>query len=422
MATPFRIHGPIVSPASENRVEWHSQGAMVVDEHGKILWRDDEALLPENFSPIQKICTSDIIMPGFVDAHVHLPQHDYRGRFGTSLLDWLDHFIYPAEQRFADDTVARESSRCFFRALRQVGTCTAMVFASVHESSTHIAFEQARESGLRVLMGKTLMDRGAPLPLLEQAPEALTAMERLIERWHKATDKLSYVVTPRFAPACSESLLRIASTVAERHDTHIQTHINESPNEVRLVSSLFPNASSYSDVYRNTGILTPRTILGHNIHTDDSQLTLLKRYGCSIAHCPDSNLFLGSGRFPLEAHQRTGLRLCLGSDVGAGTTLSMFSIMRSMTHAQGRALHPFLPLYYATRGGAVALGLDHEFGSLDPGKYADFITVAVDLDPRSLPAMSAEDVASLLVYRTPEERVRRLWVGGEEIPPDPYDK
>jgi guanine deaminase len=418
MIAPFRLHAAVLTPLASDRMDWHPQGVLVVDEYGRIAWRGDESQLPESFSPLPEIRSPHVLIPGLIDAHVHLPQLDCRGKFGASLLEWLDRFIYPEELRFADEQVARDVARRFFAGLIAAGTTTAMVYSTVHERATDIAFEEAERSRLRVILGKMLMDCGAPAGLLEQAEDGLAATERLIECWHRKTPRLWYAVSPRFALACTPRLLAGAATLARRYDTYVQTHCNESEGEISRVLELFPGASHYTGVYESAGLLTPRTVLGHNIHTNDAQMQILRAHGCAIAHCPDSNLFLGSGRFPLELHERHGLRYGLGSDVGAGTTLSMFHVMHAMSHAQSRSLHPFQPLYRATLGGAQALGLQDSVGSLDMGKAADVIEVAIEQQfcrGKRLQVLSAQEIASMIVYRSANQRVERVWIGGELI-------
>ncbi|MBN1446957.1 MAG: guanine deaminase [Bacteroidetes bacterium] len=417
MNAPFRIHAPVVSPSGRDRIAWHPRGVVAVDEDGRILFRGDEDDLPESLTALPAISCGDVLLPGMIDAHVHLPQFDCRGKFGATLMEWLDRFIYPEEMRFAQETVARDTARRFYHALLEAGTTTAMVYGSVHERATHIAFEEAERAGLRIILGNVLMDRGAPAALLLSTKEALVASERLIETWHRKTPLLSYAITPRFAPTCTPELLRGAGALAAKHDTWVQTHINETSGEIARVRELFPESAHYTGVYREAGLLGDRTVLGHNIHTDDEQMEVLREHNCAVAHCPDSNLFLGSGRFPLERHEQYGIRTALGSDVGAGTTLSMLHVMRTMSYVQGRSLHPFLPLFHATLGGAEALGLANETGSLEVGKSADMITVHVERQfcrGKTLQDLSDVEIASVLVYRTPETVVRRVWIRGKE--------
>jgi guanine deaminase len=412
---PFRVHAPLLTPAASGGTRWHPSGSVAVDERGRIIYAGDAADLPAACAALERVDTSSLLLPGMVDCHVHLPQYDCRGKFGVSLLDWLDSFIYPAEARFADAVVARDVAARFFRALRDAGTTTAMVYSSVHLRATDIAFQEAQRSELRILMGKVQMDRDAPAELLESRIDSLRDTRELIERWHRATGKLRYVVTPRFAPTCSPELLAGCAALAGEYGTRVQTHINESAAEIAEVRALFPDAASYTDVYRRAGLLGERTVLGHNIHASDEELDACDRLGCAVAHCPESNLFLGSGRFPLERYEGRSIRVGLGSDVGAGTTLSMFSVMRAMSWAQGRSLHPEQLLRRATLGGAEALGMADEIGSLEAGKQADMIALRLDRHfcrGKSLEELRPLEICSSVAYRAQSEDITGVWVGG----------
>jgi guanine deaminase len=422
MLPPFVLTGAAASPSGPNAMDFWPNAAVAVDERGVILYAGDASKLPEQLQSLPRQHVEGVLFPGFIDAHVHLPQLDCRGRFGETLLHWLHDFIYPAESRFVDDAVARDVARRFFRALIAAGTSTAMVYATSHARATDIAFEEAERSGLRIIMGNMLMDRGAPEPLCVPVREAMLETERLIERWHRATPLLRFAISPRFAPACSSELLRAAGALASKHDLHIQTHFNETPEEIASVHSLFPDAAHYAEMYHTTGLLGTKTVLGHSVHTGIPEVQLLSRTGTAVAHCPDSNLFLGSGRFPLELHQQHGIRIALASDVGAGTTLDMLSVMRSMCHAQGRSLHPFLPLFLATLGAAEALNLQDETGSLAQGKSADIISIPLPVRAGSqgdLHSRTAVDLASALVFTGSYESVLRHWVGGRELSATP---
>ena len=418
---PFTLLAPILSPESATSASWIPHGALSVDGSGRILYCGDHGAIPETLAGLPTRILDGVLVPGFVDCHTHLPQYDCRGKFGVTLMEWLDHFIYPEEARFADERVARDVARRFFRGLLEAGTTTAAVYSSVHTRATWVAFEEAERARLRVILGKVLMDRDAPDALCEPVATAVRETRALIEAWHHKTPRLLYAVTPRFAPTCSPALLRAAAEIADEMSVYVQTHLNESPAEIALVSSLFPSASSYTRVYDEAGLLGPRTILAHNIHPDDSELDLCEERNAAVAHCPDSNLFLGSGRFPLERYDGRSIRIGLGSDVGAGTSLSMPVVMRSMAWVQGRSLHPFALLYHATLGGARALSLDDETGTLRAGLSADMVEIRIDehfAKGRHLTDLRAIEAASAVVYRSETHDVRRVWMGGELL----YDR
>lgn len=412
------LHGALINPLSPENIEWIPNGVLAFDQSGTILFIGQQTDLPEEYSSFHPHYVNGFIVPGFVDAHVHLPQFDCRGKFGKSLIEWLEEFIFPEEMRFADESIARDTSKRFFQALLRSGTTTAAVYSSVHKRATEIAFEEAMHARLRIILGKVQMDQNVPVEFREDPLASLLETEALIERWHRKTDRLWYAVTPRFAPACSMALLKGCAQLAEKYNTFIQTHLNESQEEIQLVKQLFPHEDTYTDVYRHAGLLGSRTLLAHNIHPSDDELALCESTNSAVVHCPDSNLFLGSGRFPLDRYDGKNIRIALGSDVGAGTTLSMLHMMRAMSYVQGRSLHPFLPLYYATLGGAKALSLESEVGNFAPGKQADLVVLANEdhyCKGKALTELKAIEAASAIVYRMQNENIREVWIAGERL-------
>jgi guanine deaminase len=399
-------------------ISWHPDGVVVVDEGGRISFCGASSVLPAEYLSLPCIDSDGLIIPGFIDCHTHLPQYDCRGMHAASLLEWLERYMFPEEERFADPEIARVAAHRFFTALARNGTTTAGVLLSPHPEAAELAFVEAERSGLRVIMGMTLMDRGAPRALLLPPAEALMHTDRLIRRWHGSAGRLRYAVTPRFAPACSAELLRGAGELAAQWNIHVQTHLNENAAEIALVRELFPESSSYTAVYDASGLLTPRTVCAHNVHADDEQLDLLAARGAAVAHCPESNLLLGSGRFPLDAHNDHGIRLGLATDIAAGASLSMFDAMRAMAFAQARPVDPAVLFRTATLGSAQALSLHAQIGSLEIGKQADMIVVTLDDiidEARPLRSLAAEEITSMLVHRAHAHDVASVWVGGEAV-------
>jgi guanine deaminase len=365
------------------------------------------------------------IVPGLVDLHTHLPQYGAVAMDGLELLPWLTAHIFPAEERFGDLDVAARLSNVFFRDLLAGGTTTAVVYGSVHAQATHVAFEVAERSGMRILMGKVMMDRHVPEAMMERADAALLDSEDLCRRWHNRDDgRLKYVFSPRFAPACSHELMRGVGDLAAKYSAFIQTHLSESPQEIARVHELFPESANYTDVYRHAGLLGPRTLLGHCIHLDPNERQMIRESGASIVHCPRSNAFLKSGIMPLRRWLNEGLSVGLGTDVGAGPSLSLWAEMAMTCQAsklreallgEAAAVDPVLAFHLATLGGAKALGMEGQIGSLDGGKDADFIVVdpgRVDPLTNERDAEAPERVLSRLVYRDCPGMVREAYVRG----------
>jgi guanine deaminase len=315
-----------------------------------------------------------LILPGFIDTHVHSGQIDVIGAYGTALLDWLETHTFPAERRMGDPAHAEHISSLFLDALLATGTTTAAVFPTVHTVSVDALFEQARSRGMRLIAGKVLMDRHAPDFLRDDVVQAERDCRALIERWH-GNGRLAYAVTPRFAPTSTDAQLAMAGRLlASAPGLYMQTHVAENPDEVRWVAELFPTARSYLDVYARHGLLNERAILAHGIWLDDADRTALRASGAQISHCPSSNLFLGSGLFDWAAAQAAGIPVSLGCDVGGGTSLSMLRTMADAYKVQamaGRRLTAWKTLYAATLGAARALRLDGEIGSFAVGTLAD---------------------------------------------------
>lgn len=350
-----------------------------------------------------------LIVPGLVDCHVHFPQLEITAAPGTQLMDWLERYTFPAETAYADPAYARASAEHFVTQLLAHGTTTALAFATVHAGATDALFEAALARNMRLIAGKVLMDRNAPEALLEPPETAEAASRALIRRWH-GRGRLGYAITPRFAPACTAELLATAGRLlGEDPDLLLHTHLAENGDEIALVGELFPEARDYLDVYDRHGLLTDRSVYAHCIHLDDDALRRLARAGAAIATCPSSNLFLGSGLFDHAAARAAGIRLGLGTDVGAGTSLSILQTINEaykVSHLQGHALGAFEAFYLATLGGARALRLGSRIGNFEPGKEADFII----LDPASNPLLGYRSAHC----RTLEERLFALMMLGDD--------
>ncbi len=349
-------------------------------------------------------------MPGFVDAHVHFPQTRVVGRSSGGLLTWLEETVFPEEARFERAAYADEVAAEFCRALIAHGTSTAAVYGSSHPLATSKLFAALDRSNLRAMAGLTLMDRGAPAALCLPAERALLACEALIEQWHgHDEDRLRFCVTPRFALSCTPELLRGAAKLAERVGLPIQTHLAETVDEVAAVAAAFPGHRSYLEVYASFGLVGPDTVFGHCIHLDARDWDTLAETGAAVAHCPDSNFFLGSGVMSLADATARGVRVGLGTDVGAGRS---FSLRRTCAAAydaallRGARVGAAEVLWLATVGGARALGLGEVVGRLESG-------FSCDLAAHEVPAgLDTGALYDHLAFRAEVGTVRNLYVRG----------
>lgn len=315
-----------------------------------------------------------LVLPGFIDTHVHSPQIDMIASYGTELLDWLNTYTFPAEMCFADPAVAHAGAARFLDALLESGTTSAVVFPTVHKGSAEALFAGASARGMRLITGKVLMDRNAPPSLCDEVVKAERDCVDLIERWH-GVGRNSYAVTVRFAPTSTPEQLQMAGQLCAAYPTtYMQTHVAENRDEVKWVQSLFPEARSYLDVYTRAGLLYSRSVLAHGIWLDDNDRAAIRDSGAQVAHSPSSNLFLGSGLFDWNGAVQAGANVSMASDVGAGTSLSMQRTLADAYKIQalnGQRLTAWKALHSATRGAAQALGLEREIGSFDIGCTAD---------------------------------------------------
>ena len=328
-----------------------------------------------------------LVMPGFIDAHIHYPQTQVIGSYGAQLLDWLHNYTFVEEQKFADPGHCARIAEFFLDELIRCGTTTAMVYCTVHPQSVDAFFAATERRGARMIAGKTMMDRDAPEALTDTAQRGYDESKALIERW-RGRGRLDYAVTPRFAITSSQAQLEAAGALArEFPETYVQTHLDENTAEIELVARLFPRARSYLDVYDRAGLLGPRSVFGHCIHLKDAEVAAMAATRSVAAFCPTSNLFLGSGLFDQARLVQAGVRVALATDVGGGTSYSMLR-----TAAEGykvlqlnRQSWPAAQAFYQiTLGNARALSLDNRVGAIEAGKEADLVV----LDSRATPAMA----------------------------------
>lgn len=416
----FTPVGDPFAPEASGAYEFHEDGFLAVDG-GRIHSVGDWSAAPNGNHEIVDFGRDSLLAPGFIDTHLHAPQLEMIGSYGGHLLEWLNRYTFPTEAKFRDPEHARVIAQAFFDQLLRNGTLTALIFSTVHREATECFFVEAEKRRFRAVIGKAMMDRNAPSELLETPEQSYEESRSLIVKWHKR-GLLRYAVTPRFAPTSTPALLERAGQLkSEFPDVYVHTHISENRNEVEWVHDLFPEAE-YADVYDRYGLLTDRTILAHGVHLSEEELDLLSRRGARISHCPNSNLFLGSGLFPLHRILRAGVVVGLGTDIGAGTTPSMFTAMADaykVQQVQGVSLSPFQLWYLATLGGARALSIDGESGSLAAGKSADFLVLDLKATPlislRSERASSIEDLLAGLIFMGDDRVVRQALIAGGTV-------
>ncbi len=387
------IDDPFYTPEVDC-VRFFADGLLVIDQ-GRVLAMGPYEELSDRYPAIPVTAYPGmLILPGFIDIHIHYPQTEMIAAFGAQLLEWLDTYTFPTERQFKDRAYAEKVADFFLDELLRNGTTTALVFATVHPESVDAFFAAAERRRLCMIAGKVMMDRNAPDFLLDTPESSYQETKALIEKWHKK-GRLRYAVTPRFAGTSSEAQLQMAGRLLQEYpDVHLHTHLSENRDEVDWIKTLFPKCRCYLDAYDRAGLVGPRSVFAHGIHLTQAEFQRLSAAQAAIAFCPTSNLFLGSGLFPLEQAKSTAtpIKVGFGTDIGAGTSFSMFQTANEaykVAQLRGQKLTPFQALYLATLGGAHALGLQTQLGNFEVGKAADFIVV----DMRATPLMAFRNSA-----------------------------
>jgi guanine deaminase len=420
------IRGQTVSfGASANDLVHHEKGAIAAGDDGRILWAGPFAALPPGFRGYPVEDHGDkLVLPGFVDAHIHFPQYRMLAAPGEDLLEWLNRFTFPEESLYANADFAADASGIFLDRLVQHGTTSALVFCSAHKVCADRLFAAAQSRNMALIAGKSLMDRNA-IPAVEDTAEGgACESEELYRTWH-GKDRLRYAVTPRFAVTSSErQLQRSGELLKTLPGALMQTHLSESLGEIALVKKLFPGSRDYTDVYDRFGLLSDRSLFAHGIHLSDRECQRLSETGSTVIHCPTSNTFLGSGLMSMP-HLRKAERpiaLAIGTDIGGGTSYSMLATLGEAYKVQ--MLGGYKPsatelFHMATRGNARQIHLENEIGALEAGKWADVVV----LDPCATPVLasrqelsqSLDDVLFSLMILGDDRVISTTYVAGRRV-------
>jgi guanine deaminase len=404
---------------------WHD-GAVAIDAGGRVLDVGDAAEVRARHPdlPVEDE-RGAVLLPGFVDAHVHYPQLQVLGAMGLRLIDWLALRTFPLEARFADAELARREARRFLSLLAANGTTAALVFGAHYAVAMEAFFHEAAASGLRITAGLVVADAEVPEALATTPELAFEESLFLARRWH-GVGRLRYAVTPRFSLSSTVALLEACGAVASSvPGVTVTSHLNETPAEIEVVRRRFPGDRDYLATYERHGLVRSGSVFAHDVHPTDEELRRLAAAGAAVAHCPSSNQFLGSGLFPFRAHLRDGVTVALGTDIGGGTGLSLLNegLMayqgQMLLGGEGEPLTPARLLWLATAAGARALGLEREIGDLSPGRSADLVL----LRPRSgstlaevLPEAASLDAAIAVLFTLArEDAVAATLVQGEVV-------
>lgn len=364
-------------------------------------------------------CSGKWILPGLIDSHLHYPQTQSIAHYGEQLLSWLENYTFPTEMQFADNAHSSAIAKVFINQLLKNGTTTGLVFSTVHKDSCDALFNEASRIDMAMIAGKVCMDRNCPAPLQDTAVLAQKECAALIEKWHNK-GRNRYALTPRFAPTSTEAQLAALGELAQQFDdVFIQTHLSENLDEIAWVKSLFPKAEGYLDVYDKFNLVSERAVFGHGIHLTPNEWARLGEANASIAFCPTSNLFLGSGLFDMSAARANNVHVALATDVGAGTTFNMFKTYGDaykVSQLRNAPISPLEGFYLMTQGAAIAHNLDHEIGNLNAGSAADFIIVEPRFDELTMLRIQDnaefDDVFFALSILGDDRAIAQTWVSG----------
>lgn len=403
------------------KIKETSESAIAIDEKGIILEVGKSSALKKKYRYQNFHSFLDsILLPGFIDTHIHFPQMLQIGRFGESLLGWLDKYIYPEEIRLLKKGPVSRLAPLFFQELISNGTTSALILSNSSSETTDTLFKEALKLGFPATIGKVSMDRLAPKSLCVPAGRDKEESSELISKWH-SRGRLQYALTPRFSPACSSTLLKNLGDLAEKFsEVRIQTHFAENLDELKLVRKLFPKSKDYLKTYEDFGLLNNRTVLAHGVYASSSEIQRISKLGVHIAHCPTANLFLGSGLFPFKKYQTGKASVAVGTDVGAGTDFSIWKTLASayaVQQLQGNPLTPGQLFYLATQAGADALGCLETTGALTPGRFADFQVInwrkSARLKAQMENTKSAEERFFALLFQFERQFLEAVFLAGK---------
>ncbi len=409
--------------APDDAARHSTRGGVLIGADGRIaaVGEADDLRRAHPGAPVTDMGAA-LLLPGFVDAHMHYPQTGIIASWGKRLIDWLNGYTFPEEMRLADpDYAAQAAARTLDLALAH-GTTTLASYCTIHAHSADAFFAAAAERGMAVVAGKTCMDRNAPDGLRDSAQSAYDDSKALIGRWHGA-GRAAYAITPRFSPTSTPDQLRALGALWGEHpDCLMQTHLSEQVEEIAWVKDLFPAARDYLDTYEAAGLLGARGLYGHAIHLEPREIDRLAEIGAAAIHCPTSNTFIGSGLFDLAGLTGRGIAVGLATDTGGG---SSFSMLRTMAAAyeigqlRGTALHPAQLLWLATEGSARALHMAREIGSLRPGAMADLVALDLQSTPaiaqRAARAESLWEAVFPTIMMGDDRAVAQVWVAGRPV-------
>jgi guanine deaminase len=392
----------------------------VLIEDGRIVATGAADTLRDQSPHVQEYAYGNrLIIPGFVDSHAHYPQTAMIASWGKRLIDWLNTYTFPEEAKFGDCGYAGEVAGRYLDLVLANGTTTVASYTTIHAGSVDAFFEAAAARNMRVVAGKTCMDRNAPDDLRDSAQSAYDDSKALIGKWH-GRGRAHYAITPRFSPTSTpDQLAALGALWAENPDCLMQTHLSEQHDEIAWVSELFPGARDYLDTYEAHGLLGPRGVYGHAIHLTPREIARVSEVGAALVHCPTSNTFIGSGLMDVAGLAARRIALGLATDTGGGSSFSMLRTMAAayeIAQLRGTALHARHLLWLATAGSARALHLEDKIGQIAPGLEADICVLDLASTPaiaqRTDRAQNIWEAVFATIMMGDDRAVHDVWIAG----------
>ncbi|KAI8098979.1 guanine deaminase [Halteromyces radiatus] len=435
-------YGTLVHSLSLKELETIEQGVIVVED-GIITQVErnvkdvDTFLTTLNLTnyKLHRLEPKQFLLPGLVDTHAHAPQYVFSGSgMDLQLLEWLNKHVFPCESAFKNVQHAEEAYTKVVSRFLKNGTTTCSWFATIHLAACQRLVDVVEKLGQRAYIGKVNMDQNSPDYYIETTQDSLDNTKAFIEYTQQKKNKLvTPVITPRFAIACSSTLMKGLSALAKEYNVPIQTHLCENPDEISFTRSLFPDSSSYTAIYDDHGLLGPNSYMAHCVHMTDSEIDLLASTNTGIAHCANSNFSLHSGLCDVRRFMSKGVKVGLGTDVAGGFAPSIIDAMRSSFFASKTIkflqrdqynnnnydyLQPAELIYLATLGGAHVLGLQDTIGSFVPGKAFDALWIDPATSQGTVDLMGQEDLSQIVekfLYTGSDRNILHVYVNGRRV-------
>ncbi|HOE90491.1 MAG TPA: guanine deaminase [Candidatus Cloacimonadota bacterium] len=368
--------------------------------------------ITDNYTGDYKDYTNYLALPGFIDTHTHISQKNIMGLQKPSLLDWLDTYVFPEEEKFTNRNHANAISKSFFDNAIKNGTTCLVAYTTIHREACDIAFENAKKAGIRALIGKVMMDINSPEKLTENASKSIEDSISLYEKWHGKHPLLEYIFSPRFAISCSKDLMKEVGDFIKKNNAYMQTHLSENLDEIANIKSLYPGFKSYADVYYQCNLMGEKSIFGHCVHLTEEEIDLLKGTNSKIAYCADSNFYLKSGEFDIKSAEENGVVFALASDIGAGTSFSMpYHAKMSIYRQSHTQISPAKAFYLMTLAGAEVLSMQDRIGSIEINKEADIVFY----DYTGLSVLEPESILSRIIYTDMSSQIKQVMIAGKEL-------